>query len=45
MCKAMNRFVSVILGGFGADNSSENKKKKKITKTSEKWAMQKMLLF
>jgi NAD(P) transhydrogenase subunit beta len=30
MCKAMNRsFVSVILGGFGADNSSENSKEKK----------------
>jgi len=27
MCKAMNRsFVSVILGGFGADNSSKDKK-------------------
>ena len=30
MCKAMNRsFVSVILGGFGADNSSDDKKEKK----------------
>ena len=30
MCKAMNRsFVSVILGGFGADNSSDNSKEKK----------------
>ena len=29
MCKAMNRsFVSVILGGFGADNSSDNAKEK-----------------
>jgi NAD(P) transhydrogenase subunit beta len=33
MCKAMNRsFVSFILGGFGADNSSDNKKEKKDQK-------------
>ncbi len=33
MCKAMNRsFVSVILGGFGADNSSEDKKGSKDQK-------------
>ena len=33
MCKAMNRsFVSVILGGFGADNSSDDTKKKKDQK-------------
>ena len=33
MCKAMNRsFVSVILGGFGADNSSEDPKEKKDQK-------------
>jgi len=33
MCKAMNRsFVSVILGGFGADNSSDNIKDKKDQK-------------
>ena len=33
MCKAMNRsFVSVILGGFGADNSSEDLKEKKDQK-------------
>jgi len=34
MCKAMNRsFVSVILGGFGADNSSNNLKDKKDQKS------------
>ena len=33
MCKAMNRsFFSVILGGFGADNSVEDKKEKKDQK-------------
>lgn len=33
MCKAMNRsFVSVILGGFGADNSLDNKKIKRDQK-------------
>ena len=33
MCKAMNRsFVSVILGGFGADNSSDDTKRKKDQK-------------
>jgi len=33
MCKAMNRsFVSVILGGFGADNSIDNTKDKKDQK-------------
>ena len=33
MCKAMNRsFVSVILGGFGADSSADKKKEKKDQK-------------
>jgi NAD(P) transhydrogenase subunit beta len=33
MCKAMNRsFASVILGGFGADSSSDNLKEKKDQK-------------
>ncbi len=33
MCKAMNRsFVSVILGGFGADSSADDKKEKKDQK-------------
>ena len=33
MCKAMNRsFVSVILGGFGADSSLDDKKEKKDQK-------------
>lgn len=33
MCKAMNRsFFSVILGGFGADNSSDDKKESKDQK-------------
>jgi NAD(P) transhydrogenase subunit beta len=33
MCKAMNRsFISVIRGGFGADNSADDKKEKKDQK-------------
>ena len=45
MCKAMNRsFVSVILGGFGADNSADDTKKKKI-KSQSKVEMQKTQLF
>ena len=45
MCKAMNRsFISVILGGFGADNSTDDKKKRRI-KNQSKAGMQKMLLF
>ena len=50
MCKAMNRsFFSVILGGFGADNSSDDKKEKKDQKpvksgNAEERSLMKMLL-
>ena len=45
MCKAMNRsFVSVILGGFGADNSADDKKKKRI-KSQSKVVTLRMQLF
>ena len=44
MCKAMNRsFISVILGGFGADSSSDTKEKE--TKNQLKVEMQRMQLF
>ena len=44
MCKAMNRsFISVILGGFGADNSADETKEREI-KNQLKVVMQKMQL-
>ena len=46
MCKAMNRsFFSVILGGFGADNSSSEQVEKKKIKNLLKVAMRKMQHF
>ena len=46
MCKAMNRsFVSVILGGFGADNSADDTKKKKRSKASQKWKCRRRSFF
>ena len=46
MCKAMNRsFVSVILGGFGADNSTDDTKKKKRSKASQKWKCRRCSFF
>ena len=38
MCKGMNRsFISVILGGFGADASTGESQKNKDQKACKKW--------